>query len=260
MDFSRIADTALPRRAAGRPLYTQVRELLTRQISSGDLRPGEALPSEFRIAEALGVSQGTVRKALDAMASERLVARRQGRGTFVTEQTPEDIHFRFFPVFDAEGHRILPLSIDVRVRRMAATHAARARLGLRAGGQIWELTRTRTLADGRAFMTEKIALPTRLFPRLDRLGETGKISNALYDMFQKTFGVTVLRVEDTVCAARAGMETGRALVIDPDTPILAIERVAFAPDGKAVEWRSSRGLLAGMVYRASAGAKDDDNA
>ncbi|MGI9406656.1 MAG: GntR family transcriptional regulator, partial [Hyphomicrobiaceae bacterium] len=102
-------------RLDARPLYLQVQELLTRRISSGTLGPGAALPNEFQIAGELGVSQGTVRKALDALAAARLVVRVQGKGTFVVEQTPEEVHFRFFNIFDATGQRVLPESRETKV-------------------------------------------------------------------------------------------------------------------------------------------------
>src|SRR5262249_5221027 len=68
-----------------RPLYAQVKELLIARLVRGEWRPGGVLPSEFSLAATFGVSQGTVRKALDEMAAQNLVVRRQGRGTFVAQ-------------------------------------------------------------------------------------------------------------------------------------------------------------------------------
>src|SRR5919205_918574 len=68
-----------------RPLYRQVRELLVRRLAEGVWQPGQLLPSEGQLAAELGVSQGTVRKALDSLTAERLLVRRQGRGTFDAE-------------------------------------------------------------------------------------------------------------------------------------------------------------------------------
>jgi len=63
-----------------RPLYRQVKELLMKRLGDGSWAPGQLLPSEPEIAAGLGVSPGTVRKALDEMSSESLLVRRQGRG------------------------------------------------------------------------------------------------------------------------------------------------------------------------------------
>jgi GntR family transcriptional regulator len=74
---------------AFRPLYLQLRDLLLRDMETRQWRPGEALPSEIELAARFGVSQGTVRKAIDALAADNLVVRRQGKGTFVATHTEE---------------------------------------------------------------------------------------------------------------------------------------------------------------------------
>jgi len=89
-----------------RPLYAQVRDELIERIRSGVWKPGQLIPNEFDIAAEFGVSQGTARKAIEALASERLVLRRQGRGTFVVEHTPAHVLFRFFNIMDHAGSSI----------------------------------------------------------------------------------------------------------------------------------------------------------
>jgi GntR family transcriptional regulator len=69
-----------------RPLYLQLRDALAERIAQGEWRPGSAIPNESDLAREFGVSAGTMRKALDLMEAERLLTRRQGRGTFVNDQ------------------------------------------------------------------------------------------------------------------------------------------------------------------------------
>ena len=69
------------------PLYRQTRDLMIRRIADGDWEPGQRLPSEWDLADEFGVSQGTVRKALNDLADENMVLRHQGRGTFVASHT-----------------------------------------------------------------------------------------------------------------------------------------------------------------------------
>ena len=66
------------------PLYSQVRELLTRRVIDGQWTPGQLIPSEHRLAGEMGVSQGTVRKAVDEMVASNILVRQQGKGTFVS--------------------------------------------------------------------------------------------------------------------------------------------------------------------------------
>src|SRR5262245_59147871 len=71
------------------PLYLQIKGLLERSLEAREWRPGEAIPSEMELANRFGVAQGTVRKAIEALAADNLVVRRQGKGTFVATHTEE---------------------------------------------------------------------------------------------------------------------------------------------------------------------------
>ena len=65
------------------PLYRQIKDFLIRSLEEGEWGPGDAIPSEGDLALRFNVSQGTVRKAIDEMAAEHLLVRRQGKCTFV---------------------------------------------------------------------------------------------------------------------------------------------------------------------------------
>ena len=71
------------------PLYKQVYELLIARLIEGYWKPSQILPSEMLLAKEIGVSQGTVRKALNQMVAEKMLQRQQGKGTFVAEHTQE---------------------------------------------------------------------------------------------------------------------------------------------------------------------------
>src|SRR5947208_15038403 len=65
-----------------RPLYLQIRDSLVKSLESGEWSPGQAIPSEVELAGRYGVAQGTVRRAVEALAADNLLVRRQGKGTF----------------------------------------------------------------------------------------------------------------------------------------------------------------------------------
>ncbi|MGZ3158367.1 MAG: GntR family transcriptional regulator, partial [Burkholderiaceae bacterium] len=77
------------------PLYQQIKALITQSLQSGEWKPGELIPSEVELAGRFKVSQGTVRKAIDELALENLVVRRQGKGTFVATHHEVRAQFRF---------------------------------------------------------------------------------------------------------------------------------------------------------------------
>src|SRR5712675_2443257 len=113
-----------------RPLYRQVKELLMKRLGDGSWSPGQLLPSEPEIAAGLGVSPGTVRKALDEMSAESLVIRRQGRGTFVARHDEERILFQFFRLIPDSGERRFPEGRTISVAVAKATADVAARLGI----------------------------------------------------------------------------------------------------------------------------------
>ena len=239
---------AKPLQRPGRsPLYAQVRQLLRRRIEDGFWAPGVVLPSEFGLADELGVSQGTVRKALDALTEEGLVVRRQGRGTFVAEHTPAGVLFRFFNIYGAAGERVLPESRDTRTRAVKSTRRQAAELALPDGEDVWQITRTR-LAEGKAFVRETITLPKRRLPDLDALEA---LPNTLYDLFQREYGLTISRAEERIDAVVASARDARHLDISPGTPLLRIDRRAYALDDQPIEWRGSLCHLKGMHYLAT---------
>lgn len=230
----------------GRPLYAQVRERLVERIRSGAWKPGQLIPNEFEIAAEFGVSQGTARKAISELAAEGLVVRRQGRGTFVVEHTPANVQFRFFNMFDEAGVAVLPDSRDVKSDLADATGPERVALGLEKAAQVIRIARTRT-RDGVPFIWETIVLPQALFPGLlDR----PEVANTLYDMFQREYGILVMRTDDRLSAVVADIDTAAALAIPPGTPLLRIDRIAFALDDMPVEWRVSLCHLDRAYYLA----------
>ncbi len=228
-----------------RPLYKQVRDAIVRQIADGAWKPGEALPSEQALAARLGVSQGTVRKALDALAVEKVIERRQGKGTYVAEHTPERSLFRFFRLNRADGTRATPETrADETVRRRAAKAADAKKLGLEPGTPVVEIVRVR-LIDGRPAIHERIVVPLALFPELDR---RGPLPNALYSMYQRDYGQNIATAEEELRAEAAGKDDARRLGVAIGAPLLHIERIGIGVDGTRVEWRISRCDTRDLVY------------
>ena len=93
-------------RFSTKPLYLQLRDALAERIASGEWKPGTAIPNESDLAREFGVSAGTMRKALDLMEAEHLLTRRQGRGTFVNDQSSDELAVRFSNMRGPDGERI----------------------------------------------------------------------------------------------------------------------------------------------------------
>jgi GntR family transcriptional regulator len=227
-----------------RPLYAQVRDILTERIGSGEWRPGALIPNEFAIARELGVSQGTIRKALDSMAGEHLLVRRQGRGTYVAEHTPAEMLFRFFNFFGPDGERVEPALRELKLTQGQASKQERSRLMLADGEKVFRIRRIRT-RQGAPFILETISLPARLFPGL---GDETALPNTLYDHFQKAYGVTVARGREKLTAVLAGEDEAKALGAEPGCALLKLDRIMVGLQGQPLEWRVSLCLMDGASY------------
>lgn len=228
------------------PLYARVKAIVLGRITAGDWPPGTALPAEMELARELGVSQGTVRKALDALTAEQVLVRRQGSGTYVAEHTPAHVMFRFFNIYDDAGAQVLPDSEPPRIAVAVASAVERRRLDLAEGARVIRITRVRTRA-GRAFMDDRIVLPEALFP--DLAGEAG-LPNTLYDLFQKRYRIHVAHTEEQVTAVGATTRLAERLGVPAATPLLAIDRITFDLNGRRIEWRLSYAHLDGAHYFA----------
>ena len=84
-----LSDVNLPV-ASFSPLYEQIKAMILASLQASEWLPGMAIPSEMELAARYAVSQGTVRKAIDELAAQNLLVRRQGKGTFVA--TPQNHH------------------------------------------------------------------------------------------------------------------------------------------------------------------------
>jgi len=228
------------------PLYRQVYGVLVRRIAEGTWRPAQSLPSEQALAAELGVSQGTVRKAMDALAAENLILRKQGKGSFVAEHTQEHALFRFFRLARPSPgrERVTPTLGDTSVRRRSANRAEQTRLELSPKADVVEIRRTR-LIDGKPAINEKIILPCSLFPGIDKLDE---LPNTLYSLYQNVYGISIAFAREELRAVQADGRDAKALQVETGTPLLQVDRIGVALDGRQVEWRCSRCDTRNLVY------------
>jgi GntR family transcriptional regulator len=221
-----------------RPLYDQIKILLTQSLIAGEWRPGEAIPSEIDLAARFGVSQGTVRKAVDELAAENILVRKQGKGTFVATHNEERTQVRFLRIHADSGETEYPRSevIDCR-REKVDTNVAKA-LELRPGALAYVVKRL-LFFSGRPLVLDEIVLCAALFKGLTaaRLNE---FKGSVYSFFETQYGVRMIRAEERITAVAATEQAAQHLAVPVGTPLLCVDRIAFTYGDKPVEWR--RGL------------------
>jgi GntR family transcriptional regulator len=221
------------------PLYLQIKALLETSLDAGEWRPAEAIPSETDLALRFGVSQGTVRKAIDALAAENLVVRRQGKGTFVATHTEERSSlFRFLRIRRDDGRDEHPGSRLLDVRRGKATAEAARLLGLRTGEPVILLRRVLEYS-GQPVVLDDITLPGALFKGLTK-ARADAYRGSMYGLFETQFGVRMLKAREKLGAVAADTASARILKVRPGEPLLSVDRVTLTYGDRPVEWR--RGL------------------
>lgn len=223
------------------PLWQQIRALLVRELEAGAWKPGEAIPSELELASRFGVSQGTARRAIDALADENLLVRRQGKGTFVATHTEERVSRpRFLRIRRDDGVDEYPGSRLIDVRRAKAGAEAARLLDLKPGEGVIVMRRLLDLAGAPAVLDE-ITLPATLFRGLTK-DRAEAYRGSMYGFFETEFGVRMLRARETLKAIAADEGAAALLGVEPGTPLLAVERVTTTYGDRPVELR--RGLCA----------------
>jgi len=230
--------TAIEQTPNFQPLYQQIRMLMLKRLANGSWRPGEMLPSETSLAKLFGVSQGTVRKALDELAAQNLVVRQQGKGTFVAQHTPQRALFDFFHLVGDDGSHQLPESRLLGCVSARANRLERERLALGTRAEVVRIRRVRTL-DTAAVIVERICVPRRLFPGLEDTGREG-LPNPLYALYEQRFHVVIAHAVERLKAVAAAAEDARILNLAPGSPLLEIERIALGHERDPIEWRRSR--------------------
>jgi GntR family transcriptional regulator len=214
------------------PLYLQVRNLLAQRIASGVWAPGSMLPNEMELARELGVSPGTVRKALDSLESDRLVLRRQGRGTSVVDQASGEVAVRFSNIRTGGGRRIVGDMELLTQTKAAATKDELQRLQLNAGEAVLRTTRLRRHM-GRLFMHEEASLAVGRFPGLDG----GDAGNYRISALAQRHGIHLAKASERVTLEEATPQTAKRLEVKTRTRLLKLDRVIYATGGHPVEWR-----------------------
>jgi GntR family transcriptional regulator len=220
------------------PLYQQIKVLILNGLRLGEWRPGEVIPSESDLATRFHVSQGTVRKAIDELAAENLLVRRQGKGTFVATHAEQQVQFRFLKLVPDSG---TPGSegpaqrdiIECR-RTRAGADVARA-LALRTGDAVLQVRRVLCFL-GTPTILEDIWLPADPFRGLtaERLAD---YQGPMYALFETEFNMRMVRAEEKIRAEPA--TDGRELLLKVvlGTPLLSVERIAYTYKDVPMELR-----------------------
>jgi GntR family transcriptional regulator len=215
------------------------------RIATRAWKPGSALPNEGDLAREFGVSPGTARKALERLEQMRLIARRQGRGSFVCDPTSGELVDRFATIRGADGASVVANVGSVEIERAAATADECIRLCLAQGEPIYRVHRV-LLAGDVPFMIEKASMPAARFPGLEQQDTlAGQVA-----LLARHFGVLLGKGSERIATEPASPDVSESLGVAEGAIVVVLDRVILALDGRPIEWRMGWCNLAGKHYHA----------
>lgn len=229
------------------PLYQQIKKLIVQSLQAGEWRSGESIPSEIELANRFKVSQGTVRKAIDELAAENLLIRKQGKGTFVATHHEARAQFRFLRLKPDVGEARYPDNSIIEARRLRAPADIAKQLELKGGDSVIFIKRIQSFG-GEPTILEELWLPGAIFKGLS-VERMMQYKGPMYALLETEFDTRMIRALENIRAVSADHDDAELLHIAPGTPLLSVNRLSFTYGDKPVEVRRSLYLTSHYHYR-----------
>lgn len=213
------------------PLYVQVAGILRAKICASEWTSRAPLPNEVTLARDIGVSIGTVRKALEMLENERLIQRRQGRGTFVVE-TSDDTELERFSNLVSGSKKLKSNAVTWSYALGEATREECHVLALKLNERVYRIELVWTAAD-MATVAETISVAEVRFPGLhNHLVEGGQY---LFPVYRRHYQEVITKVTEVLRPVSADSALAAKLNVTIAQPLLNVDRIAFAMSGGPVE-------------------------
>lgn len=216
---------------------------IRRLISDGEWKAGEQIPNEPELARLMGISRSTLRAALDDLAAQGFIVRRQGIGTFVRQRPliQNNLHINTSVTEMIEGLGYTPGCSRMEIRTEEADAEIAEELDIQPGAELVVVERTRT-ADGEPvilsvdMMALSLLLQDDRHLSLNRLEEelSGKPNGSLYQLLDETLGIRVDHALAKIAPVKATPELVEKLEIDPGSVLLLLQQTDFTSSGKPI--------------------------
>ena len=215
-----------------KPMYRQIADALREKISAGELKPGDALPTESSLQEAFSVSRVTVRQALKLLTEEQIVESIQGSGTYVKEERVNYDIYQLTGFYEKLADRNVDTHSEVSIFEVLKADAKLAeKLNLSHDDKVWHVKRVRFIKQ-KPVNLEETWMPLALFPDL-----TWEVmENSKYHYVEQIKKLVIDRSEQELVPIMPSEEAIAALSLDPAKPILEKVSRGFLKDGRVFEY------------------------
>ncbi|OQX63478.1 MAG: hypothetical protein B6I38_04050 [Anaerolineaceae bacterium 4572_5.1] len=226
------------------PIYIQIAESLLERIATGELAPGERLPSERELSKTLNVSRMTLRAALRVLDNKGLLVRRTGDGTYIAQPKLERQADKLVP-FTQNMHRHgyqASARLVIFERRFAETSVA-SKLKIPVSAPIYYFQRLR-LINQEPVLLETCIMPIERFSDLEAFDLEQR---SIYEILETEYGVVPHYSQQNLEAVSTTDYEAELLGIDPGSPLMLERRVAY--DDKDSPFEYGRDLYRGDRFR-----------
>jgi len=215
-----------------KPMYRQIADALREKISAGELKPGDALPTESSLQEEFNVSRVTVRQALKLLTEEQIVESIQGSGTYVKEERVNYDIYQLTGFYEKLADRNVDTHSEVSIFEVLKADAKLAeKLNLSHDDKVWHVKRVRFIKQ-KPVILEETWMPLALFPDL-----TWEVmENSKYHYVEQIKKLVIDRSEQELVPIMPSEEAIAALSLDPAKPILEKVSRGFLKDGRVFEY------------------------
>jgi GntR family transcriptional regulator len=248
-------------REKGVPLYYQLDTILRKKILSGEIATGAPFPTEDLLVQQYNISRITVRQALASLEKDRLIIRKQGKGTFVAEK----IERSELPKLAGTGNDLVDISANdsrrikiitkiIGFSRILANKTITDYLGIAEGNEIIRIERVR-LANEKPLYHLLNYLPVDIGEKLN--AKTLK-SKTLTHVMETDLKIPIKKAIQTIEADIIDSYIGPILDAREGDPCLILRRVVYEKDGRAIEYlvatfRADRYMYTDMLLRHKKG-------
>lgn len=215
-----------------KPMYRQIADTLRERVQQGELKPGDALPTESALQDEFAVSRVTVRQALKQLTQEAIIESIQGSGSYVKEERVNYDIYQLTSFYEKLADRHVETHSDVQVfEAIGANSELAAKLEVALGDKIWHVKRLRFIKQ-KPMTLEETWMPLALFPDL-----TWEVmENSKYHFIEQVKKMVIDRSEQEIVPIMPSEEIASLLGVDPHQPILEKISRGFLHDGRVFEY------------------------
>ncbi|EPV2477163.1 GntR family transcriptional regulator [Enterobacter ludwigii] len=232
-----------------KPMYRQIADALREKITAGELKPGDALPTESSLQETFSVSRVTVRQALKLLTEEQIIESIQGSGSYVREERVNYDIYQLTGFYEKLADRNVDTHSDVKTFEVIKADVKLAEtLNIRPDDKVWHVKRVRFIKQ-KPVNLEETWMPLTMF--VDLTWEV--MENSKYHYIEQIKKMVIDRSEQELVPIVPSQEAIDALALDPAKPILEKVSRGFLKDGRVFEY--SRNVFNSDDYKFTLVAK-----